>query len=168
MIKYDVANISAAQAVADLGTVADALAQSQPSLIANIMPTILNSAAGVGQTVGNNWGANTTTAAGVGFIVKQAITDIPRDRCGIEVLSMPAKCRLAPTSLLPAFDPLNPGNISKESAFIGATGLVQSVLTSTAANNNIPVIQKALATFTNSYGLSLDAGDHWPEWHRCG
>ena len=133
--------------VTGMGTIA-------PTLIANTMPTILNYAAGVGQTPGNNWGATTATALGVATLVTTAINEIPRDTTSIGTIVNAGQSAIG-SSLLPAFDPSNPSVPSQETAFIGASGLVSATLTSTAANNNVPVIQQLLSTFTNGYGLSL-------------
>jgi hypothetical protein len=143
VITYDLANSTAAQAITDLATVTTALGISQPTNIDSIVPSILGQAQ-----------ANSSTAPGIAAITTAAIVQIPTDLTRIASITH---------SGLAALSSANLSNLQKEEYFVSqnGTGLIYSLLTSTAATNNPSVIQTVVSQVTNSNSLSL-AGNSLP------
>ena len=128
IITHDSAN-----AVSNLAPVVNELAQSQPTLIDAIMPSILS------QVGGNATAA--TGGNGIQDLVRQAVAFIPNDLS--RVLSIISSGTAAINgSVLTASQ--------KTTAFIDPTvGLVQSLINSPFAVNNVPMIDTISRALTN-------------------
>ena len=119
----------------NLIAVTNGLALSQPTLIDSIMPSILSQA-----------GTVTSVATGIPQIATAAISDIPTDLGRTASIVNAGLVAIANSSLTAS---------AKTSAYIGSGGYVQTLLSSTDANNNPAVIDTIVKgiTFNNFLGL---------------
>jgi hypothetical protein len=132
----------AATTLSNLTTVVDALSLSQPTNIDTILPSILAQA-----------GTVASVASGIPQLVAAAVSDISGDLTRVSSLVSSGVTSIG-QSVLPA----GTGANTKTDTFTGSTGLVNAVLSSTAANNNpllIATVAKAITStaFVGAGGL---------------
>ena len=125
-----------ATAVANLTTMVDALAKSQPTLIDSILPAILTKA-----------GAVSSVAPGISQLVLTAVSDIPRDLTRVATLVNGGLTALDDANLTPA---------QKTAAYIDpSTGYVRTLLGASVINSNLALIDVVAKSITTGNFLAM-------------